>query len=515
MMKEYSIRVTEIIRLLYVRNDVKNADIKIDQLEDEIDQSFAQAYKTFNLFAFHNPKLGLQILEEIESKNLLWKNTLLEYIVHQQYFMYYNGFNSPVVDMKKSEFHFKTSENLFQKLTFDNNFTKWYTIGCFHISKAQYLIKRKNLDGSEESNSSAIEAYSNIDDEEFRVTFVALGHNNLGDSLRKQGKFEEAEKAYLKALEGDLRYNTYWQLWRMYNLALVSRLRGNLQNAHYWNDKRLQSSLENNNIYGIFSSLTLKARIQHEEGLNNDSLRNHIKSLEYRKQYKEPLQKYWGAFNLFNFYISRLTSTKDQSFLLEVKNKYEELESISRENSSNQLMTDYTLLSKALLLKRGNLRKKGEAINILETLLKKYPNNQAMLLNLLELLFEDANAFGDQDTFNQIEDLMNKIETLPLRDNPQAVIEYVSQQIIVAKYVYFIKGEVSNAVSILNTAKDTIKEYKLDYLYIKLTKEIEFLEDNVKQWDRLLVSAADVTQRIKQAEFEKYIQDAIEEVKKL
>ena len=174
----------------------------------------------------------------------------------------------------------------------------------------------------------------------------------------------------------------------MYNLALVSRLRGNLQNAHHWNDKRLQSSLASKNIYGIYSSLTLKARIQSEEGLNEDSLKNHLKSLEYRKQYKQPLEKYWGTFDLFKFYASRLASTKDQSFLLELENKFEELESISNENPDNQLMVDYTLLAKALLLKRGNLRKKGEAISILENLLKKYPNNQAMLLNLLELLFE-------------------------------------------------------------------------------------------------------------------------------
>lgn len=514
-MNGYSVKVIEIIRMLYVKNDIKKADIMIDQLEDEVDKGYAEVFKTFNLFAFHNPKLGLQILEEIQSKNLVWKHLILEYLIHQNFFMYYNGFNSPIVDMKKSEFHFNTSEKVFRKLTFDNEFVKWFTIGGFYNSKAQYLIKRKDLEGSEECNSIAIDAFSNIADEECSVTFVSMSSNNLGDSLRKQGKFEEAENAYLKALEGDLRFDTYWKLWRMYSLALVSRLRGNLQNAHHWNDKRLQSSLTSNNIYGIYSSLTLKARIQSDEGLNEDSLKNHLKSLEYRKQYNQPLEKYWGTFDLFKFYMSQLASTKDPSFLLEVKNNYQELESISNENSSNQLMVDYTLLAKALLLKRGNLRKKGDAINILENLLRKYPNNQAMLLNLLELLFEDAHAFGNQDTYNQIEELMSKIESLPLRDNPQAVLEYVSQQIIVAKYIYFIKGEVSNALSILNTTRDTIKEYKLDYLNIKLRKEIEFLENSVKQWDRLLISAADVSQRIKQAEFAKYIQNAIEEVKKL
>ena len=44
----YSVKVIEIIKMLYVKNDIKKADIMIDQLEDEVDKGYAQVFKTFN-----------------------------------------------------------------------------------------------------------------------------------------------------------------------------------------------------------------------------------------------------------------------------------------------------------------------------------------------------------------------------------------------------------------------------------------------------------------------------------
>ena len=47
-MNGYSVKVIEIIKMLYVKNDIKKADIMIDQLEDEVDKGYAQVFKTFN-----------------------------------------------------------------------------------------------------------------------------------------------------------------------------------------------------------------------------------------------------------------------------------------------------------------------------------------------------------------------------------------------------------------------------------------------------------------------------------
>jgi len=170
-------------------------------------------------------------------------------------------------------------------------------------------------------------------------------------------------------------------------------------------------------------------------------------------------------------------------------------------------VVNYTDYAHSLILKHGNIRKKGNAMDILEELIEYYPNDIGIALNLMELLFEDVFHSEDQDTINQIDELMGKISKVPLRNNPQAVFDFISQQIFLAKYNYYIKGDPSLALDILNDAKDRINTYKLDNLVSKLDAEIHALEKEITKWEHLDISVKD---RIKASEFNKYIQQALQ-----
>lgn len=495
------------MKMLYVHNNLKKTNLLINELSDPIDIAYANVYKTFNLFAFQNPKEGLDLLDKVENQNKLWQNMHLQNLLDLYYFMYYNGFNRPIVDKEKAEIRIRSAEESLHKIRFVDSQEEWMTLAFFHLQKALYEIKRENIQKAVKLNQEAIKYWSKMEDDMLKTTFVALAFNNLGDAYRKLGEFKNAEKAYLRALDGDLKYNTFWQLWRLYNLALLARLQGDLGKARKWNDQRLNASKHFNNIYGLYGSLTLQANLLNEEGRYDEALQSHEESLDYRKQYKEPLQIFLGYYNILTFYNSHFIATQNQTYLNEAEKILFILEETKIANPKNSLISNFTNFAKAQLLKHGNMRKKGKAVELLEQLLEIYPRNQEMILNLLELLFEDANAFGDSETISQIDALMEKINNLPLRGKPQAVIEFVSQQIIIAKYTYYIKGDVTLAINILNTTKEDVSIYKLAHLITKIDQEISSLENNVKKWNKLLESADDVNNRIKQADFQKYIKD--------
>jgi hypothetical protein len=95
---------------------------------------------------------------------------------------------------------------------------------------------------------------------------------------------------------------------------------------------------------------------------------------------------------------------------------------------------------------------------------------------------------------------------VPLRNNPQAIFGFISQQIFLAKYNYYIKGDPSLALDILNDAKERITTYKLDNLVNELDAEIQVLERELTKWDNVDIS---VKERIMKSEFDKYIQQAL------
>ena len=182
------------------------------------------------------------------------------------------------------------------------------------------------------------------------------------------------------------------------------------------------------------------------------------------------------------------------------------MKELSKTHSDNKTIVNYTNLANSLIFRYGNVRKKANAMDILEELIEFYPNDIEISLNLLELLFEDVIQSEDQDTINQIDELMVKISQIPLRNNPEAIFDFISKYVVLAKYNYYIKGDPSIALDILNDAKDRLQTFKLNNLVNELDAEIQILENEFTKWDDMDISVKD---RIKASGFNKYIKEAM------
>ncbi|MHA2251082.1 MAG: tetratricopeptide repeat protein [Candidatus Kariarchaeaceae archaeon] len=504
-MPRFSAKAKEIHDEIWCFTDIVRAKSHMNELKDPLDIAFVKLFIASHYLLIQEQRKSLEILTEIENENKIIKDQFIQFIVNVYFCTYYMGINNPIVSKEQAEKYFDKTEQSYHEISYQDDWEKYYCIGWYYNTKAYYEnVIENDISNVIKYQKKCIEAWSAIPQD--GKYWSAIGQDMLGLYYLGSGDLEEAEKYLTRALDTHKKYNNLKQLWPLSHLSSLNFLKGDLQKAKELNMQRLDITKRLNRTYGIFACLTQKGFHSYHEGNYDEALKAYREGLVYRKQHGDPLQVFWGYNQIFDFYYQRFKITKDRAFLIQAEQTLTDLKELSKTHSEDKTITNYTNFAQALILKHGNIRKKGSAIDILEELIEFYPNNIEISLNLLELLFEDVIQSEDQGTINQIDELMEKLSKIPLRNNPQAIFNFISQQIFLAKYNYYIKGDPSLALDILNDAKARIITYKLDNLVNELDAEIHVLEREITRWDNLDIS---VKERIKQSEFSKYIQQAL------
>lgn len=504
-MPRFSAKTKEIWDTLSYHTDISKANKTLEGLKDPLDITFGKLFIAWHYFMFQQQSKFLVILAEIENENKILKDQFIQFMINYYYCLYYMGGSTPIVSKGQAEKYFDYIEQSYQGIDYKDDWEKNYCIGWYYDSKAQYEEKFKDdLSNAIKFEKKCIEAWSKIpEDGEYHS---AGGYITLSFYYGQNGDFDEAEKSINRALLVYKKYNNLFQRLPLVYLSWLKYLKGDLQKAKELNEKGLEVAKHFDNSYGIYGSLTRKGSYLWQEGEYDESIKTYQESLVYRKQHGDPLSIFWGYFRIFDLYHRRFKTTKDKAFFTQAEQTLTDLQELSKTYSDNKTMINYTNYAQSLILKYGNVRKRAKSIDILEELIKYYPNNIEISLNLLELLFEDVIQSEDQDTINQIVELMEKVIQIPLRNNPQAIFSFISQQIFLAKYIYYIKGDISVALNILHNSTDHVKKFKLNNLVKILDAEIQILENQLTKWDDVDIS---VKKRIVKSEFNKYIQQAL------
>ena len=504
-MPRFSARAKEIWDEIWYYSDIEKANKLKEDLRGPLDIAFGKLFIAYYYGLYQQHDKFLAILTEIEDENQLLKDQFLQFMINVYYCRYYKGWNNPIVNKKQAKIYLDKIERSVQDIDYKDEWEKYYCIGWHFFSQAMYenFINGDPLKAIE-LMKKCIEAVSHIPEE--GEMYSAVFQNNIGYFYLESGNFEEAEKSLILALDVHKRFNSIDQSMSLNFLCLISFIRGDLQTAKEMNMARLKVAKSFNNSYEIFRSLTAKGDYLYQEGNYDEAIKAHSESLVYRKLYGEPLEIFWGYFQMFDLYYRRYKLTMDKTFLTQAKHTLDDLRELRENHSDNQTIVNFTNYAHALVLKFGSIRKKGKAIDIMEKLMDTYPNDNRISLSLLELLFEDVMQSEDQDTINQIDELMMKIRNHPLRNSPQAIFDFISQQIFLAKYNYYIQGDPTLGLEILSDAKDFMNTHKLDNLVLKIDAEIQVLRRDITKWDNVDMSVQD---RIKLSEFTKYIEEAL------
>lgn len=504
-MPRFSQKAKEIFEVIWYQADVNKAKKLMKELKNPLDIAFGKIWIARDSLVFKRQTEFLKIISKLENESKELKDRFIQFLIYYLYILYYSGFNAPIIDCDQVKKYLNNMEETYHALNHLDDWEKYFSEGWYYYSKAFYLYKVNiNLSDAIKFQKMCIDSFSKVpQDGKFLSEY---NHLNMGQYYLEDGNFEEAEKSFKISLEVTVEYNHKMQSWLMGSLSWLNFLKGDLRNAREYNNKSLKSAKRDNNLPVIIYGLMRKALLLQGEGNYNDPLKAYQEGLVYRKQHGNPLEIFWGYFNIFDFYYKRFKITRDKAFFTQAEQTLTDLQELRKTHSDNKVIVSYTDYAQALIFKFGNIRKKGKAIDIIEELVDAYPNEIGMTLELLELLFEDFFLSEDPDIIDQIDRLMEKVNQIPLRNNPQAIFSFISQQIILAKYIYYIKGHASVALNILYNAKDHINTYKLDNLVNELDAEIEVLEKELTRWDNVDMS---IKERIKSSEFNKYIQHAL------
>jgi hypothetical protein len=507
-MARYSKKVKEIHDEIEYQNNIVKANELLGELLNPLDIAIGKLFTVYHYLLFEEQTKLLELLSEIEDDNTKLKDQFIQFMVNIRYCTYYSGFNNPVVSAGQAKSYLDKFEQSFQKLDPTDEWEKFYCEAWYYHTKAYYEYKvLDDLSAAIKFQEKAIKAIIKIPGE--REEYYAKCYNNLGVYYRDNGNFEEAEKSFYEILETDdvneILINQR-NLWPLENLTNLNFIRGNLGKAEEFNSYIIQIAKQFNNIWAICNSLSTTGFLSYQEADYDKAIKAHYDSLEFRKQLGDPLPIFWGHFTIFYFYYSRFKMTKIDKWLEQAKQIFADLQGLSKSNPEDVTILHHTNYANSLILRHGNIRKKGKAIDLLEELVDLYPNNIGMSLNLLDLLFEDVLQSEDHDTIAQIDELMEGMSRIPMRNNPQSIYDYISKQVILAKYKYYIKSDPNSALEILNDAISIAIKSKLDNVINELQAEIQVFENELTKWEKVDRSYKD---RVKASEFNKYIDEAL------
>ena len=443
------------------------------------------------------------LLREIEDWNRDNNNIFINYCIYLWNYLLQDQFHFN--DQLRKKFRVLLEKTYLQinQLNFEGRWVKFLVEGSYNFLYLGNQIgrSREELEMTIVYRKRGLGYYSKITDKGGEI--VDMLSRALGAFYFLLGDIEKAERVYLKSLKVGVKYDNPDLI---ICLRLLTRLyfhQDKLTKAHEFNDQALNAAKKFNDIFEIFFALTNRAECYFREGKYEESLLSYQQSLEYRLKYNQTTEIFRGYLHLLFYHYERYRLTKDKQFLIKSTKILPKLEEIQRQNKENSLIKFNTRLSQALILKHGSFKKKGQAVDKFRQLLREdmFPiQHMEVSMHLLDLLFENVTISEDEDIIEEIDKLMEQISEFSLSENVNTTFFYISQQILLARYQFYIKNNGSKAIEILTAAKEHMHGYKFHIQKETIGKELELFSRTIKdQMDEFNFS-----------QFRTYLQDALD-----
>ena len=504
-MPRFSKKVKKIFDLIWYKGDIEQSKLIFKELASPLDMAFAKIWLAYYYFLFLKPNLALTELEKSEEMNLSNLDPLNSFFINSLYFYYYAGWSSPTVSLELAKNYFNNFESLYNsRIEYFDEWEKYLCEGMYYTDKGFYNgLFEHNFEQGIMLLKKAKETYRLIpEDGEYFSRFVSSA--NLGILQRFAGHFDESEKNLQIASQEAEKHNNLWQIIPLFHLQWLSVQKGEIKKAMELNDKAYGISKKFNYIIGIYGNLGIRGDLFNKDGKYDEALDSYQESLIYRKQHKDPLEICKGYMDIFFLYYQNFRLNKEKENFKKAEELLLQIKKLHEQHPDDKTITNYTNYSEARVLKFGNFNKRAKASMMFEELMKIWPDNFDIVKEYLDLLFEDYSISEDQETMEKIDFLMKKVIELPLSIN--SIRSFVSQQIMLARYQFFIKDDIGSAFEILNEAKEKISPFKIHRYNSQLEHELMNFKNERTKWEKADYS---VKERIEKSEFKKYIQEAL------
>ena len=510
-MPRFSSKAKKVIDLIMYKTDIESAIALVKDLTTPFDLCFAKILIAYYCVVFFQRDLALKNLKEAEEIIKQNPDNFLLYYIKCTYLFYFLGVNSPLVSTTKANEYFHESEALYQQIEPYDDYERFFCKGFYYYNQGFYSwLIENNLSKGIDCLKKALDFFSEVplDGDYFSK---AICYNNLGACQRFAGYFDESEQNLLISLEVTKKYDNLWQRFPLTNLIMIYFQKGELSRAIEMDELFLSVSQKFNDLVGIYTSLEMQGDILYAQGNYPKALEAYQESLNYRKKHTDGLELFKGYGNIFEFYYRSYKISKDREMLQKADQILTECTKLHERYPDDETIKNFSNFYQACIYKYGNLKKRVKAGDIFEELIKIYPNTVSIsqyfqwhfVSEYLEILFEDYLVSEDEETITKIDSLITKIYEIPLTFT--SIDSFVHQQLILSKYQFYIKGKINEAIELVTKAKEKIAPFKLGNLNSKLDSNLESFKQDRTKWDQIDIS---IKERIKQSEFDKYIQEA-------
>ena len=479
------------------------------EISDSRDSLFAQAIIAAWYWAFQgdNDKLT-KILDEIEEVNKTLNDALLEFLL-------YAGnvwkFDLDFFNPERLQANIELMEEFFQRpLEFDDDWEMYYLKSAYrtsyprvHEEKTQDKV-RTNIEFYEEG----LKALSKLGKQGDDLSNTMVDY--VGHYYFQLGEYEKAEEMYLACHRVAVKYDSAWQPNSFSILAGYHQIKGNMELAFKYLDEALEIAKNKNLTLWIAYVLSQKAYYLSYEGKYEEALQTERESMKYSEQLNQPLILVQGYVALFHLHYDKYRVERNDLYIERAKESLQNMKTIYYQHPEIKLIEYLIDRSEALLLNNGTFKNKAQAMELFEKLLKHDPDNYTILINLLDLLFENLLISYDKLILEQMEELIQKIETLAIRITHTTVFHFLSREILIARYYYYLKGDVNRAVATLTEVKEQMNKLGQVRFQNIIDQELTRLYQEKSKWEALDIP---LREKIETSEFQIYLKDALDLVK--
>jgi tetratricopeptide (TPR) repeat protein len=479
------------------------------EISDSRDALFAQAIIAAWYWSFQGDIDKLtKILDEIEEVNKKLKDTLLEFILYAgNIWKYDRDFFNPEILQTNIEL----MEEFFQRpLEFDDDWENNYLKSAYrtsypriHEGKTQDKV-RTNIEFYEEG----LKALSKLGEQGNDLSNTMVDY--AGHYYFQLGEYEKAEEMYLACHRVAVKYDSAWQPHSFSILAGYHQIKGNMEQAYKYLDEALEIAKKKNLTLWIAYVLSQRAHNLSYEGKYEEAVQTELESIKYSEQLNQPLNLLQGYVSLFHLHYDKYRVEKNDLYIERAKESLQTMKTIYCQHPEIKLIEYLIDRSEALLLKHGTFKNKAQAMDLFEKQLKHDPNNYTILINLLDLLFENLLISDDKLILERMEELMQKLEALAIRITATTVFHFLSREILIARYYYYLKGDVNRAVTTLTEVKEQMNKLGQVRFQNIIDQELTRLYQEKSKWEAL---DTPLREKIETSEFRIYLQDALDLVK--
>ncbi|MHA2298611.1 MAG: tetratricopeptide repeat protein [Candidatus Hodarchaeales archaeon] len=392
----------------------------------------------------------------------------------------------------------------------------------------------KDPDLTIEIHHKALVLFEEISDKEG----IGWSHFSIGVIHRYKGEMEKASKHLLKSLaifeETDNKFGlaySYGSLGRLYvSKGELSQAMQHLEKSRilykeignkfwiglnlgrigdlYFIKGELDLSLESylNSIanykeverseYGKGLTFSKIGRVYHARGEFDEADKYYQKSLAIYEENEDLRYKHFPLYNLIKLSIERKDPERAKLYV-------QRLRQVNDQDSSKYIDQFYRV-GKATVLKTSNrVIHKAEAQKLFQQVVKERVTDIEIsvdaILNLCELLLDEYRAYKDEEVFQEVKELSNKLLRIA---NDQNSYSLLGEAYLLQSKLALLNLEVKKAQKLLIQGKIIAEEKGLQKLANILIVESNLLEEQMTTWEQLMEKDLSKGEMIELTQFE-------------